>query len=566
MSIQDQKEKDSQVSESTSVSEIQMSAFALDIMNQKYAHELPDGSKETWAQIAYRVPKNVMKAVGAPKKLVNEIAKLIEERKLMPGGRYLYAAGRPFHQVQNCLLLRADDSREGWADLMHKAGMALMTGAGIGVVYSDVRARGKPIRKTGGVATGPVALMQMLNEIGRGVRQGGSRRSAIWAGLHWNHPDIHEFITMKNWSADVRAMKEKDFNFPATMDGTNISVILDDAFFKAYDNDKDPMHVHALSVYWTTIKQMLKTAEPGFSIDCGSNQGENLRNACTEVTSKDDSDICNLGSINMANIDTIEEMERAVRLAVGFLMAGTVYSDVPYAKVDAIRTKNRRLGLGLMGLHEWLLKRGKKYGPDAELEAFLKVYARSDEFAAEWAKQWELSVPVKTRAIAPTGTIGIVAETTTGIEPIFCVAYKRRYLKGDVTHFQYVIDPTAERLIKSGISPDAIEDAYSLAEDVERRVAFQAWVQQFVDHSISSTINLPAWGSALNNEDRVRPFGNMLMKYLPKLRGVTCYPDGARGGQPLSPVRYSTASKHVGEIFYEQADVCDITKGGSCGV
>jgi ribonucleoside-diphosphate reductase alpha chain len=94
-------------------------------------------------------------------------------------------------------------------------------------------------------------------------------------------------------------------------------------------------------------------------------------------------------------------------------------------------------------------------------------------------------------------------------------------------------------------------------------------VQQFVDHSISSTINLPAWGSELNNDDQIRPFGDMLMKYLPDMRGVTCYPDGARGGQPLTPVRYATAIKHLGvemsEAVLEQADVCDITKGGSCG-
>lgn len=541
------------------------SKFAHDIMLQKYAMTLPDGEKETWEQISNRVARKVLRAVDAPSKMIKEVAKLIEERKFLPGGRYLYSAGRPFHQTQNCLLLRAEDSREGWADLMHKATMALMTGAGIGVVYSDVRAEGKPIRKTGGFSTGPLALAQMLNEAGRGIMQGGSRRSAIWAGLHWNHADVHKFITMKNWSPEVRAMKDKDYNFPATMDGTNISVILDDDFFAAYHDEKDPMHTHAQSVYWATIKQMLKTAEPGFSVDVGVNKGENLRNACTEVCSKDDSDICNLGSINLARIESLEEMERVVELATAFLLAGTVYSDVPYPQVDKVRTKNRRLGLGVMGIHEWLLRRGKKYGPDTELEEFLKRYEKSGEFAAKWAKEWSLSVPVKTRAIAPTGTIGILAQTTTGIEPIFCVAYKRRYLKGSVVHYQYVIDPTAQNLIESGVSPDDIEDAYVLAENVERRVAFQAWVQKYVDHSISSTINLPEWGSELNNDSRVQDFGSMLIKYLPEMRGVTCYPDGARGGQPLTPVKYSTAIKHVGEVFFEQADVCDISKAGSCG-
>lgn len=542
-----------------------MSVFATSILNQKYSHQLRSGRQETWDEVAERVASNVLGAVDAPKELIKEVEKAIAERKFMPGGRYLYASGRPFHQVQNCLLLRADDSREGWADLMQKASMALMTGAGIGVVYSDIRPEGAKIRKTGGLATGPLALMQMVNEAGRYIMQGGSRRSAIWAGLHWNHPDAIKFVQIKNWRQEVRDLKEKDYNFPATLDGTNISIILDDEFFKAYHNKDHRHNSLAQQVYWAVVRQMLKTAEPGFSIDVGSNKGENLRNACTEITSRDDSDICNLGSINLARVGSLEEFRHLVEIGTAFLLAGTVYSDVPYAKVDEIRRKNRRLGLGLMGIHEWLLKNGKKYGPDSELQKYLEVYATSTEVAAKWAHEWSLSPPVKTRAIAPTGTIGIVAETTTGIEPIFCVAYKRRYLKGQVVNYQYVIDPTAKRLIDTGVGPDAIEDAYSLAEDVERRVAFQAWIQDYVDHAISSTINLPAWGSELNNDNRVRAFGDMLIKYLPKMRGVTCYPDGARGGQPLTPVKYATAIKHVGQVFEEQADVCDITKGGSCG-
>lgn len=547
-----------------------MGPFAFNIMQQKYAHIKNDGSKETWEEIAHRVASTVMKTVNVSKSITKEIEEMIAKRKFMPGGRYLAASGRPFHQVQNCLLLRAEDSREGWSDLMGKITLSLMTGAGIGVVYSDIRGEGKIIRKTGGVSTGPLALMQMVNEAGRGIRQGGDRRSAIWAGLHWNHPDCIKFIQIKNWSQEVRALKDKDYNFPGALDGTNVSIILDDDFFKAYNNESNKLHTHAQSVYWAVVRQMLKTAEPGFSIDCGDNKGENCRNACTEITSRDDSDICNLGSINMARIDSLEEMERITELGIIFLLAGTIYSDVPYAKVDQIRTKNRRLGLGLMGLHEWLLKKGKKYGPDLELEEYLKIYSKSTEISWKYADEWEITRPVKTRAIAPTGTIGILGETTTGLEPIYCVAYKRRYLKGNVVHYQYVVDPAAKRLIDSGISPEAIEDSYVLAENVERRVEFQAWVQQYVDHAISSTINLPSWGSPLNNDSLVRDFGNMLYKYLPKLRGITCYPDGARGGQPLTPVKYTTAIKHIGEEFsevvLETADMCDITKGGSCGV
>jgi len=546
------------------MSQVEMSHFAQTIMRQKYSHT-HEGVVESWDQIAYRVPKHVLRAVEASKSQIQRTYELIRDRKFIPGGRYLAATGRLFHQVNNCFLFRAEDSREGWSDLMFKATMSLMTGGGIGCDYSKIREEGKLIRKTGGHATGPLALMQMVNEAGRFIMQGGSRRSAIWAGLSWSHPDSQKFITLKNWKPEVRRLKAEDYNFPATLDGTNISVLLDDEFFKAYEDEKHPKHTLAHSVYWTAVRQMLKTGEPGFSIDLGKNRKENLRNACTEITSEDDSDVCNLGSINLARIESLEEMKEAVELASAFLLAGTVYSDVPFAKVDQVRSKNRRIGLGLMGLHEWLLTHGFKYEANESLASYLEIYASADALVKPYAKAWDLNQPVKTRAVAPVGTIGIIGETTTGIEPIFCAAYKRRYLKGSVWMYQMVVDPTAKRLMESGISPDAIEDAYTLAEDVERRLSFQAWVQKYVDHSISSTVNLPRWGSALNNDDQVRNFGGVLLKFLPYMRGITFYPEGARAGQPITPVKLSEAVKHQGEIFEEAGDVCDITKGGSCG-
>ena len=544
----------------------EMSKFARAIMEQKYSHKNKEGETETWENIAYRTSKKVLQAVRAPQTQIDRTRKIIVERKFIPGGRYLAATGRLFHQVNNCFLFRAEDSREGWADLMYKATLSLMTGGGIGSDYSAVRERGRLIRKTGGEATGPIALMQMVNESGRYIMQGGSRRSAIWAGLKWSHPDIQEFIRLKDWSEVVTAQKAVNFNFPAAMDMTNISVLLDDEFFEAYNDEKHESHALATSVYWATIRHMLETGEPGFSIDTGKNSRETLRNACTEVTSADDSDVCNLGSINMAAINSFEEMEEAVELGIAFLLAGTVYSDIPFPGVDKVRNKNRRLGLGLMGLHEWLLCHHRKYGPDEELGKYLEVYAKADKYVKPYAKKWDLSAPIKTRAIAPNGTIGIVAETTTGVEPIFCAAYKRRYLKGSVWNFQYVVDPTAKRLLDSGVPLELIEDAYDLANDVERRVSFQAWVQQYVDHSISSTINLPRWGSPLNNESKVRDFGNMLIKYLPKLRGITVYPDGARAGQPLNPVPLAEALAQEGHVFEESGTtICDISRGGVCG-
>lgn len=526
--------------------------------------------KRTWDDHAYFVTKHVMRAVGVTMRdtLARSIYEAIRDFKFVPGGRYLYATGRPYHQVNNCMLLGAHDSREGWADLQHNSAMALMSGAGIGAVYGEVRERGARIRKTGGFATGPVSLMQILNETGRHVQQGGSRRSAIWAGLPWSHPDIFEFIRIKNWPPELRALKEKDFSFPAPLDGTNISVQLDDDFFAAYEDPEHSKHSLAHSVYWETVRQMRKTGEPGFSIDVGPNAGETRRNACTELTSHDNNDVCNLASINMARIGSLDEFTQVMELALAFQVAGTVYSDVPYAAVDQVRTKNRRLGLGLMGITEWLLTRGKKYGPDEDLRGYLVAYSCSTTIAHGYCDQWSLSPCVKTRAIAPNGTISGYAGTTGGIEPIICVANKRRYLKGGSTwHYQYQVDPTAKRLIDGGIRPDDIEDAYDLAADVERRIEVQAFIQDYVDHGISSTINLPHWGSEINNDSTVKPFGDILYKYLPRLRGITCYPDGARGGQPITPVTYATAVRHTGKEMVEEGtvDMCEIARGGGCG-
>jgi ribonucleoside-diphosphate reductase alpha chain len=340
---------------------------------------------------------------------------------------------------------------------------------------------------------------------------------------------------------------------------------LDDVFFEAYQDDEHPQHSLAHSVYWAVIEQMLRTGEPGLTVDIGKNSGETLRNACGELASRDTDDICNLGSINLSRIESLEEFKFVMDMGIAFLLAGTVYSDVPYSDVDKVRSKNRRLGFGLMGIHEWLLRRGKPYAPDEELGTWLAAYAKSGRSANKWADEWGLSHPKKTRAIAPNGTTSIVAETTGGIEPIFCVAYKRRYLKGEQCYYQYVLDPCARRLIDGGIEPGKVEDAYILARDVEKRVAFQAWVQGHVDHCISSTINLPIYGSELNNQDTIRPFGSMLMRYLPQLRGITCYPDGSRTGQPLSPVPYEEALTHEGtELLEESVNVCGL-RGGSCG-
>lgn len=541
--------------------------FAEAIFHQKYRHE----GCETWAKLARTLTEDVCRDY-LPRSDRDAIFEAIASMKFIPGGRYLYYAGRPHKFFNNCYLLKAEeDTREDWANLSWKAESCLMTGGGIGIDYSVYRPSGSVLRSTGGLSSGPIPKMNMINEIGRRVMQGGSRRSAIYASLAWHHPDAVEFLKAKDWhSMPVGStglsywdVKRQDFNFPCPLDMTNVSLNYDDHWLRGYEKAGD-----VGSTFEMNARQALSTAEPGFAFNFGDKAEETLRNACTEVTSADDSDVCNLGSVNMARIDDSGDFGEVVELATKFLLCGTLVAKLPYEKVYKVREKNRRLGLGLMGMHEWLIKRGERYEVSPLMREWLQSYQVNSTLAAErLADRLGISRPVATRAIAPTGTIGILAGTSTGIEPIFAVAYKRRFLKGTDWHYQYVIDGAAAAVIReTGCDPDSIETALSLASDPERRIRFQADVQDHVDQAISSTINLPAWGSELNNEDTVKPFAATLAKYARRLRGFTCYPDGARGGQPLTPIPYADAVGREGETFVEHADICELSgKGGTCG-
>jgi ribonucleoside-diphosphate reductase alpha chain len=544
--------------------------FAERIFDQKYAH---DGA-ETWDELATTLVEDVVGFNMSPADKA-DLTKHIAEMRFIPGGRYLYYAGRPNRFYNNCYLLRAeDDTREDWADLSWRAESCLATGGGIGVDYSVYRPSGAKLSRTGGVASGPISKMRMINEIGREIMQGGSRRSAIYASLNWKHPDAGAFLKAKDWHSmpvggtgkTLWDIKQQDFNFPAPLDMTNISLNYDTEWLLNYWKTGD-----VGETFLQNVRQALSSAEPGFSFNFFDKERETLRNACTEVTSEDDSDVCNLGSINLSRISSLEELVDVVTLATQFLICGTLRAHLPFPKVYDVRDKNRRLGLGLMGLHEWLIQRGLPYEVGPELHRWLAVYKSvSDKVSREYAYELGISRPVANRAIAPTGTIGILAGTSTGIEPIFAVAYKRRFLDGTKWKYQYVVDGAARDLIdRYGADPDKIESALDLANDFEKRIKFQADVQDYVDMAISSTINLPRWGSELNNEDTVAPFAQTLAKYAHRLRGFTSYSDGARGGQPLTAVPYSEAVQQLGKTFEEAVefmDICDLTGSGTCGI
>ena len=275
--------------------------FAENIFKFKYAQ----GPSDSWDALADRLVEDVCGTRwGTERPLMSEeerkqLSEYIKEMKFLPGGRYIYYAGRKAKFYNNCYLLRAEeDTREEWANLMWRSMSCLMTGGGIGIDYSRLRASGKPLGRTGGLASGPIPLMYAVNEAGRQIMQGGSRRSAIYASLNWAHEDIPMFLEAKNWSPEVRELKSKDFNFPAPLDMTNISINYDDAW--GFDPNNP--------VFLQNCRQAMETGEPGFSFNFDERESETGRNACTEVTSSDHNDVCNLASINISNISNTRKL------------------------------------------------------------------------------------------------------------------------------------------------------------------------------------------------------------------------------------------------------------------
>ena len=314
-------------------------SFSHNIFKLKYALT----QDESWHQRAITIVDYVCGTADGTQHPIlsqserDQLIEYITDFKFLPGGRYIYYTGREARYYNNCFLLRAEsDTREEWASLIQRAMSCLMTGGGIGINYSRLRPAGRSLRRTGGIASGPIPLMYAINEIGRNVMQGGSRRSALYASLNWRHEDIESFLKAKNWQNmsignsgyTLKQAKQDDFNFPAPLDMTNISVNYDDAWLlKNATQDSSFGHLERAKdpTFLENCRQAMSTGEPGFSFNFGGKENETLRNACGEVTSEDDSDVCNLGSINIGSIESLEEFRSVVNLASKFLVCGTAF-------------------------------------------------------------------------------------------------------------------------------------------------------------------------------------------------------------------------------------------------
>lgn len=536
------------------------SDYATDIMHLRYSH-LQNGRQETWEQIARRVCYFIVgqgkpSTLHLPKDIIDDIQQAIIQRKLIPGGRQLSQTGRVYHQTDNCFVLRAEDTREGWAQLAYDTTMMFMSGGGVGVSYDAIRPYGTPLKRSGGIASGPVPLIHMVNSIAAAARQGGQRQGAAYASLAWNHQDIQQFIHMKDHGG---------------LDHTNISVRFDHAWLTAFNRQEST----AQSSFYDTVENTCQYGDPSFQFDIDD---QILRNACTEVISADSADSCCLASVNFAAIKDLDELSDICQLGVIWLLCCTEYTDCPVPYVRQIKEKNRRLGLGIMGLAEWFIQRQLPYGytklqdeiftsSSKNLHYWLNTYKHASDYAADvWADEFNMSRPIAVRAIAPTGTISIAGgHTTPGIEPVFHTAYIRTYNtnkeKEHHNGFQkrVIVDPIVSKMLEQGHDMQDIDTAYTLSrseDGIERRIALQAFVQRYIDNGISSTVNLPSY-----TKEKTDSIKAILFNHLPQLRGITFYPNGARENQPVVPVDINDALK--GENILEEHEMC---KGETCGL
>jgi ribonucleoside-diphosphate reductase alpha chain len=227
------------------------------IMKERYVVQ------EDWSAIASRVAWNVGKEFLSSHEIV-EIEGLMQCMDFIPGGRYLRNAGTRNHQINNCLLLRVQDSREGWSDLLRRVIMAITTGAGIGINYSAIRPKGSPIAGNSGTAQGPIPLIKSVDSVAGNIAFAGTRYGALLASLRWDHADVLDFIRCKTCDGEISS--------------TNISVVLDPEFFEAYHDKEHEKHDWAYRVYWTAIHHMLAESEPGFLISDGPGKND-LTNA-----------------------------------------------------------------------------------------------------------------------------------------------------------------------------------------------------------------------------------------------------------------------------------------------
>ncbi len=560
--------------------------------------ESPEGLFERVARCVVKAEERFGASAESQLSTYEQFRGMLLAREFLPNSPTLMNAGKKGGQLSACFVLPIPDSLEGIFETCKNAALIHKTGGGTGFSFSRLRPANDPVASSVGVASGPVSFMGVYDAATEAIRQGGTRRGANMAMLRIDHPDIEKFIRAKR---DTQKLN----NF-------NISVSVTDAFMEALSTGSDYDLIHPCSgkavsrlnaqhVFSSIVENAHATGEPGIVFIDRINNSDPIRQAVDEngeiVPGTEDieatnpcgeqplgpGDACNLGSINLSlfvdeasNSIDWSRLETCIRLAVQFLDDVIEVNCYPLPFIAKATLNNRRIGLGVMGWAEALIKLGIPYDTQEavdrarELMSFFSRVARqrSVELAEErglfpnWPHTSWSDNGIKLRnatvtTIAPTGTISMIAGTSSGIEPIFAVSFLRRVLGGmELIDVNPLFEKIArergfysielmQRIAEEGTIahideiPADVRRVWVCAHDIDHiwHVKMQAAFQEFTDNAVSKTINFPE-SASIDDISSV-----YLTAWELGLKGITVYRDASRKSQVLNIKRTDPLAK-----------------------
>lgn len=591
---------------------LDLSQSAIKVLEKRYLKKDEEGNiVETSEDLFRRVAKtvanvelNYAKSEEDVRRIENEFYNFMTSLKFLPNSPTLMNAGRRLGQLSACFVLPVEDSMESIFEAVKNAALIHKSGGGTGFSFSNLRPKGDIVGSTKGISSGPISFMTVFDSATEAIKQGGTRRGANMGILRVDHPDILDFISAKESSVKLN-------NF-------NLSVGITDAFMKALEKNEeyDLLNPHskksvrklkAREVFDLIVHNSWKNGEPGIIFIDRMNQHNptplvgqiESTNPCGEQPLLP-YESCNLGSINLARHvkrDALrvacldwDSLRETVHRSVHFLDNVIVINKYPLKKIEEATKANRKIGLGVMGWADMLIQLGIPYNSEeasklaVEVMKFVQTESKKQSsFLAEERgtfPNFEMSIfkdrmPLRnatTTTIAPTGTLSIIAGCSSGIEPLFAVAFVRNVLEGTKLyevnpHFERIakergfwsrelIDRIAENGSLRDISeiPDDVKRIFITAHDISPldHIRMQAAFQKHVDNAVSKTVNFPHDAAEKDVEDAY------FMAYGLGCKGVTVYRDGSREEQVLSTGKTKTEQKvqslpagHTGTEFIE---------------